>query len=333
MGIGGWQAGRNLVPVRSELVRLNLASTSPAARRAETSSSRRTFAMTSGTKIFLALFAILIGVLVLYYGVWQKAQPLGPASANVAGSAITNPAEPSPAPGKVLARRNTDDGVSMKISPTQTPARDRGAGFLTKSVEVPALPLLAADTSLDALTIAAPASAPAANTPLAIDTTINPAVSPAEVQAASPGPSAPPSPAPPPMIEYTIKAGDTGVSIAKDWFGDGNKWTLISKANPWVDFNRLKIGDKLKLPPKDATEASIAGSGPITAVKPTAKPVTMGDKTTYVVQPGDTLIKIARKHFGSDAKWELIYEANKAVIGSDPADLKVGMKLTLPAKK
>ena len=51
------------------------------------------------------------------------------------------------------------------------------------------------------------------------------------------------------------------------------------------------------------------------------------------VQAGDTLIKIARKHYGSEARWEDIYEANKSAIGSDPADLKVGMKLTLPAKK
>jgi nucleoid-associated protein YgaU len=305
--------------------------------------------MTSGTKVFLAIFALLIGVLVLYYGVWQKAQPLGPASANAAGPAPSS-VEPKPAPGKIVTHRNTDGVGSLRGQSTPTsPAQ--GTGWLTQSVQsnTGGSPP-AADASLDSLAstpFIPPASAPAANTPLAIDSasqalTSNASPTGVDVGGESaqstaatnrPGSTPPTSPQSASMIEYTIKAGDTGVSIAKEWFGDGNKWTLISKANPWADFNRLKIGQKIKLPPKDSTTASISNSSPVTNATTASKPVTMGDKSIYTVQAGDTLIKIARKHYGTDAKWEAIYEANKSIIGSDPANLKLGMKLTLPPKK
>ncbi len=55
---------------------------------------------------------------------------------------------------------------------------------------------------------------------------------------------------------------------------------------------------------------------------------------TYSVQPGDFLSAIAQKFYGdgSEASWRKIYEANKAVIGPDPTQLKVGMVLVIPPK-
>ena len=50
---------------------------------------------------------------------------------------------------------------------------------------------------------------------------------------------------------------------------------------------------------------------------------------TYVVQPGDTLSKIARRFYGSPAKWRAIREANKAVIPFD-GRVSVGQELRLP---
>ena len=53
----------------------------------------------------------------------------------------------------------------------------------------------------------------------------------------------------------------------------------------------------------------------------------------YVVQPGDTLSRIAGKLWGDVGPnaWRRIYEANKAAIGDDPNRLEVGMRLTIPA--
>ena len=52
---------------------------------------------------------------------------------------------------------------------------------------------------------------------------------------------------------------------------------------------------------------------------------------TYTVVSGDSLSKIAKHHYGDAAKWHQIYEANKALIGSNPDLIEVGQVLTLPS--
>ncbi len=53
---------------------------------------------------------------------------------------------------------------------------------------------------------------------------------------------------------------------------------------------------------------------------------------TYTVQQGDFLSAIAQKFYGdgSEASWQKIYEANKALIGPDPTQLQIGMVLVIP---
>ncbi len=50
---------------------------------------------------------------------------------------------------------------------------------------------------------------------------------------------------------------------------------------------------------------------------------------TYVVQPGDTLMHIAARFYGSRSKWRAIQDANKATIPAN-GDLKVGQTIKLP---
>lgn len=51
--------------------------------------------------------------------------------------------------------------------------------------------------------------------------------------------------------------------------------------------------------------------------------------TTYVVQPGDTLSRIAGKVYGDPAKWNLVYDANRNTLSS-PESIKVGQTLIIP---
>jgi LysM repeat protein len=88
----------------------------------------------------------------------------------------------------------------------------------------------------------------------------------------------------------------------------------------------LKIGARLNIPAKDAV-----------IVKTTAAPATSGATVSgaaqdYEIVSGDTLSQISNKVYGDSKHWNLIYEANKKVIGADPAELVVGTKLTIPAK-
>jgi nucleoid-associated protein YgaU len=53
----------------------------------------------------------------------------------------------------------------------------------------------------------------------------------------------------------------------------------------------------------------------------------------YTVQPSDLadgLMGIARRHYGSPARWPQIYEANRGVIGDNPCILRAGQQLALP---
>ena len=50
----------------------------------------------------------------------------------------------------------------------------------------------------------------------------------------------------------------------------------------------------------------------------------------YTVKKGDSLWIIAQRLLGSSSKWSVIYEANKALIGSNPHKIYVGQVLVIP---
>jgi len=51
--------------------------------------------------------------------------------------------------------------------------------------------------------------------------------------------------------------------------------------------------------------------------------------TLYTVQPGDSLSKIAKRHYGDANAWHKIYDANRDQI-QDPDLIQPGWKLRLP---
>jgi hypothetical protein len=57
-----------------------------------------------------------------------------------------------------------------------------------------------------------------------------------------------------------------------------------------------------------------------------------GTGETYVVQPGDTLSKIAQRVYGNAGLWNLIFEANRDKL-ANPSLLRVGLELRLPKRE
>jgi nucleoid-associated protein YgaU len=51
---------------------------------------------------------------------------------------------------------------------------------------------------------------------------------------------------------------------------------------------------------------------------------------THKVQERESLATISKQYYGTDAKFMVIYNANKSKIGNDPNRLKVGMELVIP---
>jgi nucleoid-associated protein YgaU len=140
------------------------------------------------------------------------------------------------------------------------------------------------------------------------------------------------------MHIHKVQQGETFTTIAKAVYGNGNLFNVIVRANPKIDPTRLKIGTEINLPDvsevkgmekvaeKDAEKGANAG-----IVVHKVDMVKIDPKTEYRVQAGDSLHKISVKLFGNISMVDKLYEMNKSVIGSDPAKLKLGAVLKLPA--
>lgn len=113
---------------------------------------------------------------------------------------------------------------------------------------------------------------------------------------------------------YTVKPGDTLGKIALAHYGIVEKYQAIFEANRHLlkDPNTIYVGQVLTLP-----EANLL--------------VTGEGETTYTVQPGDTLGKIALAHYGSMARWQDIYARNSTHLAS-PDLIYAGQVIILPAK-
>jgi nucleoid-associated protein YgaU len=337
--------------------------------------------MTTGTKIFLAVFALIVGILVVYYGlVVPERTSTTPGTETGPDVAINDPTDQSgadnsaPQNGQAISAREGESGTPTfrgappprQPGPTspvvnlQPPANASPAGGLLSeglreasegtdspgyvqplgdaptTLPNPFLPLIglnAGDLPAAGETPpgdALPQTLPQDVTPPASAT--QPALPPSTPNrsgassAQAPSRGSPGAGRAPPRIEYIISEGDTYSSIAQEWFGDKAKWSLIAKENPTVDPMRLKIGQRIYLPAKDAATAPAAAAA-------AAEPAPNEGELIYTVQSGDTLSSIARDHYGDPAQWQEIYDRNRETIGSDPGTLKVGMKLRLMMKR
>ncbi len=131
------------------------------------------------------------------------------------------------------------------------------------------------------------------------------------------------APAPVEGNVHVVAAGETLGDISKKHYGTSTKWKDIVKANPGVDPEGLKIGQKLKLP-------EIAGTPtPTNTPAPGAAPVSDSAAGDYTVKAGDTLESIALSQLGSKTATKKIIEANP---GLDARKMRIGQKLKIPGK-
>jgi len=129
---------------------------------------------------------------------------------------------------------------------------------------------------------------------------------------------------PGPLVEeeYSVQPGDSFSTIAQKKYGDAKYYTVIAKANPNVDSSRLRIGQKLKVPPLPKETGPTAGLD-------TGTTTDAAGRAVYIVKSGDSFWSIAEKHYGNGKYSYLIKDANPKV---DSASMKVGQPLVLPPK-
>ena len=145
-------------------------------------------------------------------------------------------------------------------------------------------------------------------------TAITPAPDTQTVIAPPPTILTPPSVEPPVAAgtEHVVIKGDSFYTLAKKY---GVTMRAISEANPGVDSTRLKVGQKLHIPPPSRTHSGTANS---------AGPTADGMKI-YTVKSGDNLTKIGRAH-------GVTVKTLRSVNDLRTDQLKVGQKLKIPVK-
>ena len=262
--------------------------------------------MTASTKVTIAvvvLFAVVLGV---YYGF------SGPAPDEQAGQVGELPVEPVAAQADAgRGARPLSSSVEEALAKAEPePEPTVVMGGVTKLRPEPVVRPQAVRQTQTWPTLAALDQAPATHD---TRTTSSPAGTRTPVKPAT-------------TTDYAVREGDSMWTISKRVLGDASRWREIAALNPTIDAERLRVGQRIRVP-AGATTTSKAPLRLNGTAKVPHRPV--GAKT-YTVRSGDTLSTIAKGVYGTPAKWKTIWDANRDLIGANPDRLEVGTRLRIP---
>ena len=128
---------------------------------------------------------------------------------------------------------------------------------------------------------------------------------------------------------YTVKRGDSLAVIARKNLGSSSKWHKIASLNNLDNPNRIRVGQVLMLPGKASVSTPSSMVASIEKSTAPAQVASVSPKKIITIKRGDTLSKIARRHYGSADEWERIAHANGI---DNPRSLRLGAKLVIPSR-
>lgn len=233
-----------------------------------------------------------------------------------AKNALTKQTSPVPAAGRRLAVAKGTDGADASQSPGRPLAQTRRDA--RKLSAQPSLPVTGAPTVAEQRNNSKPTtgSRQPAVTRAAKPPTVDRASS------STPGNVA--------VDIHHVQTGDTLASIASNYYGSERYTRLLIAGNPQIpDPNHLRVGMKVKIPPKPTGEQVLAVSKPSVASETTA---TTGKARTYRVQEGDSFYAIARDKLGDAGRWKELLALNDNLVHGDPKQLRPGQIVTLPVR-
>lgn len=128
------------------------------------------------------------------------------------------------------------------------------------------------------------------------------------------------------LFSTNIKVSMEDYKITED-AGDGFDVSVKISLKQWRDYGTKTIDVKLNSNPNvwKKKKASVKKK------RETTKSPAPKKAKTYKVVKGDCLYNIAKKFYGNGAKYTVIYNANKSVIGGNPNLIYAGQVLTIPA--
>ncbi len=140
---------------------------------------------------------------------------------------------------------------------------------------------------------------------------------------------------------YSVSNGDTLWSISEKYYGTGYNWVDIKDANNLKNADEINEGQELTIPdvtPRvleakatseiTRTKESVTLSGTPTpeVTQQTADDSNQSTPSTYTVQKGDSLWKIAQANLGDGNKWTEIAKNNEL---KNPSVIRTGQELKL----
>jgi nucleoid-associated protein YgaU len=134
---------------------------------------------------------------------------------------------------------------------------------------------------------------------------------------------------PPEFFEHTVRANETMQTIAAQYLGSRDHWSIIARANPFVDPQRLREGMIIRIPkdPENIQGRVVGRDTPEGVIEPHSN--SEAQVIEYVVRPGDSLSRISQRIYGSAQHARFIFENNRNVLKSMD-DISIGQLLRLP---
>lgn len=124
---------------------------------------------------------------------------------------------------------------------------------------------------------------------------------------------------------HVVAKGESLSKIAKQYYNDGNKWTVLATANKIANPSLIYSGMNLTVPDVVSTPTSVAG---------TSTKQTVNQPKTYTVVKGDSLWKISQKFYSNNGyNWVQIRNSNPSKVGLLPNGrplITPGTVLTIP---
>jgi len=120
---------------------------------------------------------------------------------------------------------------------------------------------------------------------------------------------------------HKVEKGDNLWSIAEKFYKSGYNFVDIAEVNSIANPNSIEVGQNLIIPQVAVKKITVESDSTL---------VNTIESDTYTTVAGDYLWDIALRAYGDGFAWTDIYQANKALIGSNPGLLYKGVTLSLP---
>jgi nucleoid-associated protein YgaU len=131
---------------------------------------------------------------------------------------------------------------------------------------------------------------------------------------------------PPEFQTHTVAQNEIMQDIARQYYGKSSMWNVIARANPRIDPLKLRTGMTLRIPTDpDNIQGIVESPDDSKANDPQPETQTV----EYIVQPGDSLSRIAQNYYGSSRHADFIFQSNRDTLRSMDA-IRVGQTLKLP---